>query len=235
MWTKRRRRGSKRLAAVAVGVLVFLAPVTAHAALPEMSPVGDPTPAEAEVIEDTWSLFAESFDAFADCMGPIEVDVVARAEDVYGTGSSFPIAAFYQFPPEAKVFVEHGKVEYRILLHEFAHHLDISCGLGEGPLGDRFRSVQGIAAKQGWLQGPRWSDVPAENFAEAVVAYFGEEPKVAVGDGALSIVADLVRMPDPVVRARNAEAVAEALEPLRSAGPGDPPIGVFPGMFPVAV
>jgi hypothetical protein len=193
---------------------------------------GDPTPEESVVVEDTWNRFAETFPGFEDCIGPLEVRVVEHAENVYG--SAFPIAAFYQFPPEAKIFVEHGKVSPRVLLHEIAHHLDISCDLGEGPVGERFRAAQGIPANRGWLSGSSWSSVPAEMFAEAVVAFMGGEPKIPITQEALEIVAELSHIPERAVVERNLAEVAAAVAGLRALTPGQMP-EIAPAETPVAV
>jgi hypothetical protein len=202
-----------RRASLIVGALVVLAvmlPGTARAASPIMTTGGDPTPAEQSIIDETWDRFSTSFRGFEDCMGPLEVRVVDRAEDVNGTGNSLPIAAFYQFPPDAKVFIEHGKVSPRVLIHEFAHHLDISCGLGEGTWGDRFRSAQGLPSERGWIRGSTWSAVPAEVFAESVVAYFGGDPRVGIGDQTMNVVESISSVPDPLRREWQRSRLAEA-------------------------
>ena len=82
------------------------------------------------------------------------------------------IAAFYR-RSLATVFIEHGKVRDEHLIHEFAHHLDFSCGFGSGPLGVEFLEVQGFAPGQEWARGSSWRNVPAEQFAEAVVGWLG--------------------------------------------------------------
>jgi len=190
----------RSVAAVALVVLTILALTVASVAPagaapgPELTIGGEPTTAERETIEDLWGLFLDTFAAHWVCLGPLDVRVVDRAEDVYG--STQEIAAFYQFPPDAKVFIEHGKVNLDNLMHEFAHHLDISCGLGSGAFGRDFLRAQGLSVDRPWLTGPSWSAVPAEMFAESVVAFFGELPSIALTDGALAVAAGLADLPD---------------------------------------
>jgi hypothetical protein len=128
-------------------------------------------------------------------MGPVEVRIVGRAEDWYSGRNVGSIAAFYRFPPEAVVFIEHGKVNPENLLHEFAHHLDISCGIGASMSGQAFLGAQGFDPGVSWLEGPSWARVPAEGFAEAVVAVFGIEPSIPVERGALWAVWELAATP----------------------------------------
>ncbi|MCB2222756.1 MAG: hypothetical protein KQH83_01175 [Actinobacteria bacterium] len=184
-------------AAVVAAVLAAASPAAASpaAAAPALVVSGGASPAEAAEIRAQWARFSGAFDGLAGCLGPIEVMVVARAEDWYGGRDVGPIAAFYDPLPIAMVVIEHGKVTPRTLLHEFAHHLDLSCGIGEGPAADRLRAAHGIPAGRGWHRGDSWADVPAEVFAEAVVAYLGERPAFEVGDGALEVIAGLAGKP----------------------------------------
>lgn len=193
---------------------------------PPMALTGEPTAAEAVVIEEQWRRFATSFGRYADCMGPIEVRVVARAEDWYSSRNVGPIAAFYRFPPEAIVFVEHGKVRADVLLHEFAHHLDISCGLGVGPVGETFRFALGLSADRGWTTGTSWRNVPAEMFAEAVVAFFDEKVSITLDPGAVDVI-DLISAADEARRpvGRSLFGALASGPPLLHAGADGPNVG----------
>jgi hypothetical protein len=184
-----------------VVVLGALSSGSAGASDPVPVVTGEPTAEEYSIIDAAWRDFTNLFSTQRECLGTVEVRVVARAEDWYGGRSVGPIAAFYRFPPAAVVFVEHGKVGIVNLLHEFAHHMDISCGVAGSRLGRSFLAAQGLAADADWLTGPSWSRVPAENFAEAVVAAFGFEPSIHIERASLAVVWELVRLPlRPAVR-----------------------------------
>ena len=132
---------------------------------------GEPTPAEETEIVAQWDRLREAFPTAGECLGHLTVVVVASAEAEW-SGSIRNIAAFYR-PSENTVYIEHGKVRAEHLIHEFAHHLDFSCGFGSGAFGAAFLSAQGFAPNHAWANGAAWNDVPAEYFAEAVVGYLG--------------------------------------------------------------
>jgi hypothetical protein len=186
--------GAGLAGAEAVGPPAALAP--AHVGT-ELVITGEPTADERLLIEQQWRRFATAFAGYSECMGPIEVKVVARAEDWYSSRNVGPIAAFYRLPPAAIVFVEHGKVRPDVLIHEFAHHLDVSCGLGSGPVGEAFRFAAGITSGKGWMSGTSWKNVPAEVFAEAIVAYFDEKAVIDVDEDAVVVIDQMSLTPDP--------------------------------------
>jgi hypothetical protein len=217
----------------AVAVVVLMAG-TARATEPGLILTGEPTPEEEAAITAFWGQFAEAFAGFSDCMGPVEVKVVDRAEDWYGGRNVGSIAAFYRLPPVATVFVEHGKVNAPTILHEFAHHLDMSCGLGEEAAGAVFRTAQGIPETRGWLSGGSWKAVPAEAFAEAVVAYFEEETEIVIRPDAVDVIADLARVAEPEVREEQTRRVREAVTPLLRLSEGES-MTVAPGHGIVAI
>ncbi len=195
-------------------VITSITPANAVAGDSGLVVTGEPTGEETAEIEEQWGRFMAAFGGFADCMGPVEVRVVDRAEDWYGGRNVGPIAAFYRFPPAAIVFIEHRKVVPRNLLHEFAHHLDISCGLGDGATGATFKAAQGLPEERGWLSGGSWSAVPAEVFAEAVVAYFGEPTRIDVGPEAVQVIGRLTWASAAVVGTHHQEparAVASSI------------------------
>ena len=190
---------TRALPSLLIAVLITLMiPMEAVAAEPRLSVTGEPTGEELAEIEEQWERFETAFGGFSDCMGPVEVRVVARAEDWYGGRNVGSIAAFYRFPPEAIVFIEHRKVVPRNLLHEFAHHLDISCGLGESATGDTLKAAQGLPEQRGWMSGGSWAAVPAEVFAEAVVAFFDEPTRIDIGLEAVQVIDGLTRVPTPI-------------------------------------
>jgi len=222
----------RRVAMVLVALVLF-APATALAGSdPGLTLTGEPTEEEAEEIMAQWARFLDAFGGFSDCMGPIEVRVVARAEDWYRSRDVGPIAAFYTFPPDAVIFIEHRKVVARNLLHEFAHHLDVSCDLGRGPTGDALRAAHGIPSGRGWYEGGTWGAVPAEAFAEAVLVFFGEATRIQIGAAAVEVVDGLADVLEPEVRARQQERVRAAVWRLLLVKEGESlPAGSWPGLY----
>lgn len=181
---------------LAVVLLIVLGAVAAAAAPPPQAVVtGEPTVDETDTIVALWHDFTTLFAAQRECLLPVEVNVVARAEDWYGGRDVGPIAAFYRVPPDAVVFVEHDKVTAGNLIHEFAHHLDLSCGVGESRLGRAFLIAQGFDPGAPWMYGPSWARVPAEAFAEAVVAAFGISPSLPLRTEAMAAMWGLARIP----------------------------------------
>ena len=155
---------------------------------PLLSITGEPTAEESAEIQAQFDRLLASFPAARTCLQPLTVEVVASAEAAWGGGIS-GIAAFYR-RSLATVYVEHGKVRDEHLIHEFAHHLDFSCGFGSGPLGAEFLAVQGFGADQEWARGSAWRLVPAEQFAEAVVGWLGiDSVDVSLNGAAYTLVA----------------------------------------------
>lgn len=175
-------------------VLAFgLAPArTADATViwsPTLEITGEPTSQEVAEIQRAWTWLNEAFPSSRTCMEPVTVHVVDRVEDHYSTPISFSIAAFYRYPPSSTVFIEHGKVKPEVIIHEFAHHLDVSCGFGHGDDGTAFLEAEGYDAGHDWIRGTRWSSVPAERFAEGVLTHMGvENVEIIVGTEALEII-----------------------------------------------
>lgn len=151
---------------------LFAAPASAvQVPDPLLTITGEPTAEETLEIQLQFDRLLASFPAARTCLQPLTVEVVDTAEAAWGGGVS-GIAAFYR-RSIATVFIEHGKVRDEHLIHEFAHHLDFSCGFGSGPLGTEFLDAQGFAPSQEWARGTSWRAVPAEHFAEAVVGWLG--------------------------------------------------------------
>lgn len=160
--------------AVLCGLLVglFVAPASAvEVPAPLLTITGEPTAEETVEIQAQFDRLLAAFPAARTCVQPLTVEVVDTAEAAWGGGIT-GIAAFYK-RSIATVFIEHGKVRDEHLIHEFAHHLDFSCGFGAGPLGNEFLEAQGFGEAQEWARGSSWRAVPAEHFAEAVVGWLG--------------------------------------------------------------
>ena len=191
--------------ATAVALVAMLLPSQALAVAPAVEPVlpatdrphievEGATSAELHTILASWERLLGAFPRLEACTGSVTVRVVERAEDHYGGPVDASIAAFYRFPPDATVFIEHGKVNADNLTHEFAHHLDLSCGLSGWQFGGEFLRAQGFPVSHSWIQGRGWSGVPAEHFAEAVVAHLGiAEPDIGISDAARRLVEALAR------------------------------------------
>lgn len=186
-------RAALRLVAVFVALFFLGTATTASAQSAPSDPAitGEPTPAEQQIIKEEWGRFASVFGG-RECLGPVEVRVVDRVEDHYPGRDFGSLASFYLFPPDAIVYIEHGKVNAENLIHEFAHHFDISCSLGERSFGARFIEAQGFEPGHPWLTGESWDTVPAEHFAQAVLAEFGiPSTKITIGPRAERLVASL--------------------------------------------
>jgi hypothetical protein len=180
------------LLAVLLALLLLPAPSAQATVIwnPNLEITGDPTPAEVQDIQEAWTVLTAAFPSAATCMEPVTVHVVDRVEDHYSYPISFSIAAFYRYPPSSTVFIEHGKVRPAVILHEFAHHMDVSCGFGRSDHGDHFLEAEGYETSHEWIHGTSWYRVPAERFAEGVLMYLGvEEIEIVVGDDAIDLIA----------------------------------------------
>ncbi|NQV05320.1 hypothetical protein HQ535_02130 [bacterium] len=187
-----------------LGLVWSLGGSAAFAAIqqPGLVVTGDPTAEEIGTITAVWGHLTTFLAPQQECLGEIEVMVVDRAEDFYGGRDVGSIAAFYRAGEKPIVFVEHGKVKPNVLIHEFAHHVDLSCGVGDSAVGEAIRQSQGLLPDVPWLQGSAWWTVPAEIFAEAVASVFGQPARIDVSDEAQRAVWDLARKPlspNPVV------------------------------------
>lgn len=162
---------------------------------PEVVVTGSWTVPERLEVARVWSRFTAYFYVQWACLPDLEVRIVDRVEDHYRGRAFGSIAAFYRSGPEPILFVEHGKVTDEYLLHEYVHHLDLSCGVGAGPFAAAFQRAQGIPPEQGWLEGTSWAAVPAEQFAEAVRIAMGyESHKIPIWPQSVALVA---RLGDP--------------------------------------
>lgn len=137
--------------------------------VPGLLITGDATAAEHTIIRGTWSMLKAGLPAANECLTDIEVRVVDRAE-TYFTSGNFAIASFYRAGAEPIIFIEHGKVTPANVAHEFAHHIDLSCALGDSDLATEFQQAAGFDPSHEWYHGSRWTDVPAEHFAEAILS-----------------------------------------------------------------
>lgn len=156
---------------------------------PTLEITGEPTAEEIVEIQRAWTLITEAFPSTDSCMEPVTVHVVDRVEDYYSTNISFSIAAFYRYPPSSTVFIEHGKVKPAVIVHEFAHHMDVSCGFGRSHFGDEFLEAEGYDSDHEWIRGTAWSTVPAERFAEGVLEHLGVSGvEIAVGEKAVDLI-----------------------------------------------
>ncbi len=219
---------SRRAAAftLAAALLVNTIPIaSAQVAGPTLAVTGAPTAEEQQIVIAEWSRFATFFSDW-DCMGSIEVRVVDRVEDFYPGRDFGPIASFYEFPPAAVVYIEHGKVNTENLVHEFAHHLDISCSFSELPMAALFREAQGLSPDGSWLTGPSWNAVPAEHFAQAVLVVFGiPSTKIAITPEGEAIIDSLGSTDRPLAQSEEPEeekrrdSIRRRLRPSRFHGP----------------
>ena len=152
---------------------------------------GNPTQVETMIIGGAWNVLQGGLGDATDCLEPLTIQVVDRAEDFFSSGN-FAIASFYRPEPEPIIFIEHGKVTPENLVHEFAHHLDLSCGIGGSDVGATFQEAAGFDPAHDWYYGRSWTDVPAEHFAEAILSYLGVgELQIDVTNEAIAVVVDM--------------------------------------------
>lgn len=185
---RRRRSLAVTFVTIVLGVSTLI-PVAGATVLraPRLEITGTPTTAETAIIRGTWLHFAGTFERSSSCMGPITVAVVDRAEDHFDR-SGIAIAAFYR-RADATVYVEHGKVTPAVLAHEFAHHLDVGCGLAETSFADDFTLAARLDPAAPWHTGPSWNRVPAEHFGEAVLAWLEIGPlEIDVSQAAIDLI-----------------------------------------------
>jgi len=171
----------------ALSLVLTVGAVAAPAQAIEILPAGitiegDPTLDETAAIIQDWQWITSAFPATKDCVEPVTVVVVGANE--WG-GST---AAYYR-PSLRTLYIKHGKIRSEHLIHEFAHHLDFSCGFGSSERGVTFMTAQGFDPDHEWARGPSWRSVPAEHFAEAVVGYLGiDSVDLPITDGAYRLV-----------------------------------------------
>jgi hypothetical protein len=172
--------------------LFVLAPAASASVLwvPDLDITGDPTATEHSIIRGTWTVVKAGLPGADHCLGEIEVMVVDRAED-YFTAGNYAIASFYRGGPEPIIFVEHGKVTAANLAHEFAHHIDVSCDMGSTPLAADFLAAAGFSPNAAWYSGSSWGTVPAEQFAEGILAVLDIGPlAIEVPAAAVDLIAE---------------------------------------------
>jgi len=187
------RRG--RLVAASVGVLLVITAGHAAPAAASQRPghtvSGEATTAQRVIVLEAWTRFTSYFTQQWDCMPDLEIRIVPTAEEHY-RGPAGSITAFYRDLPEPIVFVESAALAPELLFHEFAHHLDLSCRIGESRFAPRFKDAQGLPADRPWTAGPSWAAVPAEHLSEAVLAVMGfPSTRIQLTVASLSLVAEL--------------------------------------------
>jgi hypothetical protein len=136
-----------------------------------------------QLAASTWRRFVRAFPARAACLDPVTVD------------------SAWEFRDRAAYDAEHRVVTVRIpgtapnleasLVHEFAHHLDLTCG-PHGRMRKSFLSAQGVSRGAPWWEGPTWEETPSEQWAEAVTEFvLGRRPghtRSATTPAALAII-----------------------------------------------
>lgn len=113
-------------------------------------------------------MFIEVFDARRDCFGPVRVKATKEMTD-RAKYDAKTATVWVQVP--ARIEVLRGA-----LVHEWAHHIERQCPQHE-QLREAFLEAQGISADTRWyaqagslnLDIESWSQIPSEQYAEAVV------------------------------------------------------------------
>ena len=132
--------------------------------------IGPPSVTYGEVAPDdlraltqsTWARFTAAFPARRSCLTPVTVTGAWELGD----------RARYD-PDRALVTVRIPGTAPNVtasLVHEFAHHLDFTCG-AHRMLRSAFLAAQDIPEHAPWFGGATWERTPSEHFAEAVTEY----------------------------------------------------------------
>lgn len=120
------------------------------------------------VAADLAALARETFDGFAAaapaavaCMGDVRLEASRQLDDLarYDQGTA---------TIEVRVPANAASLEAS-LIHELAHHLEISCP-SHAEFRPAFLAAQGHPAETPWFADVAWEQKPSEQFAEAVVA-----------------------------------------------------------------
>ena len=120
----------------------------------------------AAVARDDWNRFVAAFPAMEDCIGRVTLVADYSLDDRARYDPATRIMAVRV--PGPKVLLD------RAVIHELAHHLEVSC-LSQVEMRPPFLAALGRNATDDWYEGSDWGRIPSEVFAEAVVEYVLEE------------------------------------------------------------
>jgi len=158
------RKRTIAVTAIAIGAIATLGiGVVAVQAGPGRPAIhfADPAPQDLrDLATATWARFLDSIPARVGCVP----DVTLRGAWTFRNRASYD--------PDTEV------VTLRIpgtapnlaasMVHEFAHHVEFACA-AQRPLRSRFMAAQGIPRGTPWRDGPEWSAIPSEQYAQAMI------------------------------------------------------------------
>ena len=170
--------GTRRRTFAAVAVVIGAAATIGVAAV-QAGPgrpaihFADPAPSDLrDLATTTWARFLDAIPARWACVP----DVTLRGAWTFRNRASYD--------PDSEI------VTLRIpgtapnlaasMVHEFAHHVEFACH-EQRPLRSRFLDAQGIPPGTPWRDGPEWSDIPSEQYAQAMIqVVLGRQPNPLV-------------------------------------------------------
>lgn len=169
----RRRRWPQVVERATPALLLLLSPLLlACSAAPRPAPrllADDSVGADLQAVADeTWSRFLTLFEAKSDCFGDVRLHA---AHDLPGRAAYDPGSARVSVRvPATRAMLQSA------LIHEWAHHVEFQCP-AQAALRPDFLAAQGLPADTPWriayaaagLPESEWADIPAEQYAEAVV------------------------------------------------------------------
>lgn len=155
------------LGVVVTGLMIALVASQASSDDPPRLAFREGTPGDVMALGD--STFADILETFPGQIHCLDDVTVAHNWDLG------PEAGFYQ-GNYIEIEVPNTAIRIRrTYLHEFGHHLDVSCSDAE--VRAQFSEAMGHSSGTDWLSESRpWHMRPSEQFAEAVVALVGGSP-----------------------------------------------------------
>lgn len=164
------QRVGAHLAAVAVVVVVVLAPVSCSQPkeLPRLI-VDESVAGDFEALaQETWDQFLAVFQARSDCFGDVTLRVTKTLDSRAGYDPETATATV-RVPATAAILQD-------ALVHEWAHHIEFQCEDHE-ELRPAFLAAQGLPPDTAWrpdippadIPASMWPDIPSEQYAEATI------------------------------------------------------------------
>ncbi len=128
----------------------------------KLRPVQDLPEDVAALVEETWLRFEMALPLVADCMDPVSLVLVEQVEGGDAVYRAADRIIEVEIPTSPARFPES-------LVHELGHHVATTCAEQQS-IRAAFLAAQGFLPDADWSSGGEWAAVPAEHFAETVVA-----------------------------------------------------------------
>lgn len=148
------------IAAVAVSAFVIVGSGRSRDPEPRLLYVQDVPADVRSATDETFDRFRDRFAGRASCIGDVSIELVRSVDD----GD----ARYVSGERRIEIQIPTTPARYReSLAHEFAHHLERTCG----EFGSLQVALEPLLGGSGvaWSVGPTWKETPSEQFAEAVV------------------------------------------------------------------